>query len=95
MNFTQIYSKPPRALRYPNVKMKKRFEPDYGSGATGFPPEDTDTGESMRRLSPEEQDLLMKIFQLKREIRVSIFKLCLYRAVCPLLLPSSRLLIVA
>jgi hypothetical protein len=50
--------------------MKKRFEPDYGSGATGFPPEDTDTGESMRRLNPEEQDLLMKIFQLKREIRV-------------------------
>ena len=53
--------------------MKKRFEPDYGSGATGFPPEDTDCGESMRRLSPEEQDLLMKIFQLKREIRVSVF----------------------
>ena len=67
----------PRALRYPNVKMKKRFEPDYGSGATGFPPEDTDCGISMRRLSPEEQDLLMKIFQLKREIRVSV--LCIFQ----------------
>ncbi|MCG8620642.1 MAG: hypothetical protein MJE68_01405 [Proteobacteria bacterium] len=75
--------------------MKKRFEPDYGSGATGFPPEDTDTGESMRRLSSEEQDLLMKIFQLKREIRVSIFKFYLCPAVFPLLLPSSRLLIVS
>ena len=59
-----------RALRYANVKMKKRFEPDYGSGATGFPEEGTDIGISIRRLTQEEQDLLMKIFQFKREIRV-------------------------
>ena len=73
-NFTvhTIICKLHRALRYPNVKMKKRFEPDYGSGATGYPPEDTECGESMRRLTTEEQDLLMKIFQLKREIRVSV-----------------------
>ena len=64
-----------RALRYSNVKMKKRFEPDYGSGATGFPEEDTDIGISARRLSPEEQDLLLKIWQLKREIRVSVYVL--------------------
>ena len=50
--------------------MKKRFEPDYGSSATGFPEEGTDIGISMRRLTQEEQDLLMKIFQFKREIRV-------------------------
>ena len=68
-----------RALRYANVKMKKRFEPDYGSGATGFPEEGTDIGTSMRRLTQEEQDLLMTIFQFKREIRVrtKVYHKCL------------------
>ena len=50
--------------------MKSRFEPDYGSGKTGFPEEGTDIAISMSRLTQEEQDLLVNIWRFKREIRV-------------------------
>ena len=69
-----------RALSYPNIKMKKRFQPDYDSGKKGYPEEGTDIAISMSKLTEEEQTIMQRIWQLKREIRVNSYHITVYVA---------------